>query len=55
MTCDIQYGGRVTDDMDKLVLSAMTSAWLHEQMLAPTSNFRPDVLVEELPENFPYM
>lgn len=54
MVSEIQYGGRVTDDGDKAVLAAMTSAWIGEHMLSTGAHFRPDTLMEELPGNFSY-
>ena len=54
MTCDIQYGGRVTDEADKNVLAALTSAWIGEHITVDGAKLSPADMIEELPSAFAY-
>lgn len=32
MTCDVQYGGRITDDLDREMFSAYGQLWITEEV-----------------------
>ena len=38
MICDVQYGGRITDDFDRTCFRAYTTAWMNAAILE--ANFR---------------
>jgi dynein heavy chain len=54
MTAEVQYGGRVTDDMDRRLFSAYTEAWLSTATLLPNFTFNPDHPINKIPDNFIY-
>ncbi len=54
MTAEVQYGGRITDDMDRRLFSAYTEAWLSNATLTSTFTFNPDHPINKIPENFIY-
>ena len=54
MVAEIQYGGRVTDELDRLVLNALTATWIGEHVMAPTATFKPDIVLDDIPGDFEY-
>jgi len=54
MAGEVQYGGRITDDMDRRVFSAYTEAWLCQQVLSPSFSFSPDNPINRVPKAFNY-
>jgi hypothetical protein len=54
MTGDIHYGGRVTDEKDRIVLSALTQRWISDRILTATASLKPDVIVDDTLESFAY-
>eukprot|EP01036_Dinobryon_divergens_P030286 gene30286-39507_t len=42
MAGEVQYGGRITDDLDRRLFSAYTEAWLSAPTLNPNFSFNPD-------------
>jgi dynein heavy chain len=54
MAGEVQYGGRITDDMDRRVFSAYTEAWLCQAVLSPSFSFNPDNPINRVPKAFNY-
>ena len=54
MTAEVQYGGRITDDLDRRLFSAYTEAWLSPQTLTNSFSFNPDHPINKVPDNFKY-
>ena len=45
MVCDVQYGGRITDDWDRRLFNTYGKAWLTQQCLDPTFEFHEGYIV----------
>jgi len=43
MTCEVQYGGRITDALDRELMSCYTSLWINENVFQPNYNFMASV------------
>eukprot|EP00164_Ancoracysta_twista_P001803 GFYU01002367.1.p1 GENE.GFYU01002367.1~~GFYU01002367.1.p1 ORF type:complete len:811 (+),score=281.55 GFYU01002367.1:300-2435(+) len=41
MVCEVQYGGRITDDWDRRLFNTYGDAWLNPKMFDPNFNFYP--------------
>jgi dynein heavy chain len=54
MTAEVQYGGRITDDMDRRLFSAYSEVWLSNATLSSNFTFNPDHPINKIPENFIY-
>lgn len=54
MTGEVQYGGRITDDMDRRLFMAYTEAWLSHATLNSTFTFNPEQPINKIPQNFVY-
>lgn len=54
MAGEVQYGGRITDDLDRRLFSAYTEAWISQQTLNPSFKFNPEHLINKIPKNFIY-
>jgi len=39
MVCEVQYGGRITDDLDRELFQTYGGLWLHEQIFTPKYPF----------------
>ena len=44
---EILYGGRVTDDLDKILLNTYCSAWMGDHMLKPEFKFKGEYIVPQ--------
>jgi dynein heavy chain len=42
ITCDVQYGGRITDNMDREMFSTYGDLWLDDPIFKPGYNFNPN-------------
>eukprot|EP01035_Chromulina_nebulosa_P040753 gene40753-55096_t len=51
MAGEVQYGGRITDDLDRRLFSAYTEAWLSAPTLNPNFSFNPDSPINKIPVN----
>jgi len=49
ITCDVQYGGRITDDLDRELFNAYVEVWLTEKL------FEPNFLFNSILTDFQYM
>jgi len=54
MAGEVQYGGRITDNMDRRLFGGYTEAWFSPHTLASTFSFNPDHPINKQPENFNY-
>jgi dynein heavy chain len=54
MVSDVQYGGRITDNIDRRMFQMYAEAWLGPTCLAPTFTFNPDSPVARIPNDFVY-
>ena len=54
MTGEVQYGGRITDDLDRRLFTAYTEAWLSAHTLSPNFTFNPEQPINKIPNNFVY-
>jgi hypothetical protein len=44
MVCDVQYGGRITDDWDRRLFNTYGKSWLTQQCVDPSFEFYTDAL-----------
>jgi len=51
---EVQYGGKITDDLDRRLFSTYAEAWLTPSTLAPNFNFNPVNMVGNMPKDFTY-
>ncbi len=54
MTGEVQYGGRITDNMDRRLFAAYTEVWLSQNTLTSTFSFSPDHPINQSTDNFSY-
>mmetsp|Transcript_23212 Transcript_23212/g.34068 ORF Transcript_23212/g.34068 Transcript_23212/m.34068 type:complete len:1122 (+) Transcript_23212:47-3412(+) len=54
MVGEVQYGGRITDDLDRRLFVAYTEAWLSPVTLTPNFSFNPENPLSRMPNNFTY-
>merc|ERR1712100_793078 len=45
MVCDVQYGGRITDDFDRRLFNTYGKAWLTQTCLDPSFEFYPNYII----------
>ena len=52
MVCEVQYGGRITDDLDRELFSTYGHLWLHDQIFTPKFPFTSaqEIFHYEIPE-----
>eukprot|EP01042_Synura_sphagnicola_P000006 gene6-7_t len=55
MVAEVQYGGRITDDLDRRLFCAYTEAWLSSSTLSPSFCFNSDHSISKVADNFSYM
>jgi len=48
MVGQVQYGGRVTDDLDRRLLMAYTEAWLSPSTLSSSFTFNPEICINKV-------
>ena len=54
MIGEVQYGGRITDDMDRRLFNGYVEAWFSASTLSATYSFNPDRPINRSSENFQY-
>ena len=54
MTAEVQYGGRITDSMDRRLFLAYTETFLAANILTPGYSFNPEHPINKMPDNFVY-
>ena len=53
MVCDVQYGGRITDDWDRRLFNSYGKAWLTQTCLDPNFEFHPGYFIPANKPEFP--
>eukprot|EP00949_MAST-11_sp_MAST-11-sp1_P002825 g2825.t1 len=51
---EVQYGGKITDDLDSRLFKTYASMWLTPSTLAPNFTFNPSHTVQRMPKDFIY-
>lgn len=54
MVGEVQYGGRITDDMDRRLFNGYMEAWMSPNTLQPSFGFSPDRPINKSSETFQY-
>jgi dynein heavy chain, axonemal len=54
MVGEVQYGGRITDDLDRRLFMSYSEAWLSNGTLSPSFSFNPEHAIQKIPDNFNY-
>ena len=54
MIAEVQYGRRITDDMDRVLFTAYSDSWLNSPTLGQTFTFNFDTTVAPMPKEFVY-
>ena len=54
MVAEVQYGGKVTDDMDRRLLNTLTSAWVSPAVLDAGFAYNPTAPITRIPGDFRY-
>ncbi|CAM9668499.1 unnamed protein product, partial [Choristocarpus tenellus] len=52
MVGEVQYGGKITDDLDRRLFNAYAEAWMGPATLLASFSFNPDVSLQ--PSSFTY-
>jgi dynein heavy chain len=55
MVCDVQYGGKITDSLDRRLFSLYTQKWITPDTLADGYTLQPQNPVLKIPLNFQYL
>lgn len=48
MVCEVQYGGRITDGLDRELFNTYGDLWLHENLIAPNTQYK---FVPQIPDS----
>lgn len=54
MVAEIQYGGKITDDLDRILFNVYTEKWISNDALDEAFTFNPKRTIAPIPENFVY-
>lgn len=54
MVCEAQYGGKITDTLDRRLFKTYTQCWLNPSTCTEGFNFNPKVPIFKIPDNFVY-
>ena len=54
MVSEVQYGGKVTDNMDLRLLKTYAKMWLNENVAKSGFSFNPSTLIQPIPDDFVY-
>ena len=52
MVSEVQYGGKITDSLDRRLFNLYTDAWITEATLAEGYTFQPQEPILKIPQNF---
>jgi dynein heavy chain len=54
MVSEVQYGGKITDDMDRRLFNTYASLWVSEQCMAQEFTYNPPEPLSRIPDDFSY-
>jgi len=54
MVCEAQYGGKITDTLDRRLFKTYTQVWLNQGTCQEGFSFNPKVPIAKIPDNFQY-
>jgi len=54
MVWEAQYGGKITDNMDRRLFGTYVEQWLTPQTLNPGFSFKPQSTINKIPNDFEY-
>mmetsp|Transcript_15052 Transcript_15052/g.14432 ORF Transcript_15052/g.14432 Transcript_15052/m.14432 type:complete len:1794 (-) Transcript_15052:1278-6659(-) len=54
MVCEAQYGGKITDSLDRRLFKCYTQVWLNANTCMDGFSFNPKVPIFKIPDNFVY-
>lgn len=54
MVCEAQYGGKITDNLDRRMFKTYTQVWLNSNTCSEGFSFNPKVPIFKMPDNFVY-
>jgi len=54
MVCAVQYGGKITDDMDRRLFRTYADSWIAPSTLMEDFTYNPDSPIARIPDDFVY-
>eukprot|EP00941_MAST-03F_sp_MAST-3F-sp1_P001388 g1388.t1 len=54
MVSEVQYGGKITDDMDRRLFNTYAYLWISEQTMNPEFTYNPPEPISPIPNDFNY-
>ena len=54
MVCEAQYGGKITDTLDRRLFKTYTMVWINEKTIQEGFMFNPKTPIFKIPDNFVY-
>lgn len=54
MVCEAQYGGKITDTLDRRLFRTYTTQWLNNNTCGENFSFNPKAPIYKIPDNFVY-
>ena len=54
MVWEAQYGGKITDDMDRRLFGSYVESWITPTTLSPSFSFNPATSINRIPNDFDY-
>ena len=54
MVAEIQYGGKITDDLDRILFNVYAKKWISQDVLSEGFTFNPPKCLAPIPDNFIY-
>ena len=54
MVAEIQYGGKITDDLDRILFNVYAKKWISQDVLSEGFTFNPPKCLAPIPDNFVY-
>ena len=54
MVSEVQYGGKITDNLDRRLFNVYAEKWIAPEVLAPDFTYNPEAPIAKIPGNFTY-